>query len=282
MLEVLSEIDSENILNGPLPDTGSRNVILIFWSYSNPESLETVKFIQDLKGSPYGKEFIFIGIHTPEFNFEKSKRGLEKAIHKLGVELTVVADNDFHIWSYFNNQFWPALYLFNKEGDLVGEFVEEFRPNELLNVLEEISGISINRSKFPIAIGTARKKLYLGTTRGDVDNSGTKQGYGVSEYSVPENISGNRFLLSGIWNLQSEYAEAVSDECYLVVRNENGTVCVIAGSDNEAEIIAETARQTENVKVLEPGLYGPFRNSLSNIKKIRVGKGIRVYALILE
>lgn len=59
---------------------------------------------------------VIIGVHAPEFSFEKKRRNVEQAIQDAHIEYPVVLDNDFALWSAYNNQYWPAKYFIDKNG----------------------------------------------------------------------------------------------------------------------------------------------------------------------
>jgi len=62
--------------------------------------------------------FTIIGIHTPEFAYERNIKEVQKAVNKYGLSFPVVQDNDFQTWTNYNNRYWPAFYLVDKQGNI--------------------------------------------------------------------------------------------------------------------------------------------------------------------
>ena len=70
-----------------------------------------------------------IGIHTPEFDFEKSRERVAASIRDHGLKFPVMMDNDYAYWKKLGNRYWPTFYLADKEGNLAGSFYGETHPN---------------------------------------------------------------------------------------------------------------------------------------------------------
>lgn len=88
----------------------------------------------------FGKRgFLVIGIHTPEFEFEKARRRVLTAIEKFGITHPVMMDNDYAYWKALNNRYWPAFYLVDKKGNIVQGIAGEMHEGtERARVVDEI------------------------------------------------------------------------------------------------------------------------------------------------
>jgi thiol-disulfide isomerase/thioredoxin len=93
------------------------NVVLVsFWTYSCINCIRTIPYINAWAAKYRDRGFVIIGVHTPEFAFEKRIDNVQKAIANLGIGYPVAIDSDFRLWRAFGNQYWPAFYLIDSEG----------------------------------------------------------------------------------------------------------------------------------------------------------------------
>ncbi len=106
------------INSGPLTLASQRGkvVLIDFWTYTCVNCIRTLPYLKQWheKYAPYG--LVIIGVHTPEFEFEKLRENVEKAVKEYGLEYAIAQDNDYGTWNAFNNRFWPAKYLIDREG----------------------------------------------------------------------------------------------------------------------------------------------------------------------
>ncbi len=94
-------------------------VILVhFWTFECINCIHTLPAIQGYWEKYREKPFVILGVHTPEFTFEKSADHLRDAIKKDGLTYPVVQDNDFATWNAFGNQYWPAAYIIDAQGNI--------------------------------------------------------------------------------------------------------------------------------------------------------------------
>ena len=157
-----SEIEQENVYINPdheIPDyqnlewinsdpisigesIGNGEIVLIdFWTYTCVNCIRTFPFLNEWNQKYKDDGLKIIGVHTPEFEFEKVKKNIIKSVKKNNLEYPIVLDNDFEIWDEFKNRYWPAKYLFNTKGEIVythfgeGGYVEAEK--EIRKLLEE-------------------------------------------------------------------------------------------------------------------------------------------------
>jgi cytochrome c biogenesis protein CcdA/thiol-disulfide isomerase/thioredoxin len=93
-------------------------VLVDFWTYSCINCLRTLPYIKAWNERYKDSGLVIIGVHTPEFPFEKDEANVRKAIHDLGVTYPVAMDNDYRIWRNFNNEYWPADYFIDATGKI--------------------------------------------------------------------------------------------------------------------------------------------------------------------
>jgi thiol-disulfide isomerase/thioredoxin len=121
------------------PDALRRRVVLIeFWTFACPNCQRTLPFLRQMHGR-YRPRLAVIGVHTPEFPFERAPQNVASAVREQGLDFPVVLDNDYVAWNAYRNRGWPSLYLVDRAGRLryrhIGEGdyqVTEAAINELL------------------------------------------------------------------------------------------------------------------------------------------------------
>src|ERR1700685_2498764 len=91
-------------------------VLVDFWTYSCINCLRTLPYVKAWYAKYKDRGLVIIGVHTPEFPFEKDESNVRKAVHDLGVTYPVAMDNDYRIWRSFNNEYWPAHYFIDATG----------------------------------------------------------------------------------------------------------------------------------------------------------------------
>ena len=99
-------------------DTRGRVVLVDFWTYTCINWLRTLPYIRAWAHRYQDHGLVVVGVHTPEFDVEHDLGNVRRAITDLGVDYPVVVDNDYAIWSAFDNHYWPALYLIDAQGDI--------------------------------------------------------------------------------------------------------------------------------------------------------------------
>jgi thiol-disulfide isomerase/thioredoxin len=92
-----------------------RVVLLEFWTFACVNCQRTLPFLRQMHGR-YRPEFTVVGVHTPEFAFERSLQNVERAVREQDLEYPVGVDNDFVAWNAYGNRYWPAMYLIDRAG----------------------------------------------------------------------------------------------------------------------------------------------------------------------
>src|SRR5215831_18923365 len=91
-------------------------VLVNFWTYSCINSLRELPYIQAWAAKYKDAGLVVIGVHAPEFGFEKDRANVEAAIREIGVAFPVAVDSDHTIWRAFGNEYWPADYFIDGKG----------------------------------------------------------------------------------------------------------------------------------------------------------------------
>ncbi len=106
-------------INSPpleVEDLRGKVVLVDFWTYSCINCLRTLPYIRGWADKYKDQGLVVIGVHSPEFSFEKSSSNVHRALQDLRISYPIAVDSDFSIWRSFNNHYWPALYFVDAQG----------------------------------------------------------------------------------------------------------------------------------------------------------------------
>ncbi len=199
-------------------DFEGKVVLLDFFTYSCVNCLRTLKHLRELHKKYSSLGLLIIGIHTPEFEFEKSPANVEKALKDLKIKWPVVMDNDLNLWHLLANKYWPTKYLANPAGKIVYSHVGEGKYLETENEIRTLFNLDpIEAEKFkledPLKTNFCLKptpETYLGYHRGKPANEEELVYDMPYNFVKPEIIAEDRFALDGQFNLKPEFVESVN------------------------------------------------------------------------
>ena len=209
-----------------LKDFNGKVVIIDFWTYSCINCIRTIPYLNAWHDKYSSKGLVIVGVHSPEFEFEKDPGNVQRAIEKFGIKYAVVQDNDFATWRAYGNRFWPHKFLVDADGfvrfDHIGEGAYEETEHVIQELLRErdakvqleegMVASEIKEIVDPSRIGTP--ELYLGyyRARQNPGNQSFKPDETIS-YTFPAdgNFRPNYFYFEGTWENAAEYAELESD-----------------------------------------------------------------------
>ena len=142
-------------------------VLVDFWTYTCINCIRTLPYLKSWHEKYSDKGLVIIGVHAPEFEFEKDADNVEGAIKDFGITYPVMQDNDFVTWKAYKNRYWPAKYLIDQDGNIRYTHFGEGDYDETESAIQELLALSA-----PVANPTYRTygrtpELYLGTTRWD-------------------------------------------------------------------------------------------------------------------
>lgn len=91
-------------------------VLIDFWTYSCINCIHTLPYVQALHEKYADEGLVVLGVHAPEFQYERKLKNVQAAVKKNGLTYPIVQDNEFATWRAYKNRYWPAVYLIDKEG----------------------------------------------------------------------------------------------------------------------------------------------------------------------
>jgi thiol-disulfide isomerase/thioredoxin len=185
-------------------------VLVDFWTYSCINCVRTLPYITAWDAKYRDKGLVIIGVHSPEFEFEKKLDNVQAATVKYGIHYPVALDSDLATWSAFKNQYWPAHYLIDKNGQVVYTHFGEGDYDVTENNIRVLLGLGPEKAEAPMTTDQAAhadsgqtQETYLGYSRaknfvGDATHDK------AADYTFPNNLPLNNWALSGAWKIGAE------------------------------------------------------------------------------
>ena len=155
------------------------------------------------------KGLVIIGVHSPEFEFEKKLDNVKAATGKYGIKYPVALDSNLATWSNFKNQYWPAHYLIDKQGRVIYTHFGEGDYNITENNIRALLGLgpetADNGEKPPNYPGAQSPETYLGYARAQNFSSNEPAAHDeTAHYSFPNTLLLNQWALDGDWKIAAE------------------------------------------------------------------------------
>ena len=243
-------------------------VLVNFWTYSCINVLRTVPHIIEWNAKYADKGLVIVGVHTPEFEFEKNIDYVNISLQKYGIKYPVIQDNDYKIWNAYENNYWPRMYLVDPQGYIVYDKIGEGEYNQTEKVIQSLlaerngnkkienmdqnttfpyenksqfdstNNIS-NFIKHPVDFSKIKTpELYFG-------NQGSKSAIGNTEgvhlgqtvtYTIPSlngSIKPNTIYLEGKWKINHDNVELQSDSGRISILYSAKSVNLVAGGNGQ-------------------------------------------------
>jgi len=235
-------------------------VLVDFWTYSCINCIRTLPYLRGYwdKYEETGK-FILLGVHTPEFAFEKLASNVREAIRRHQLTYPIVQDNDYGTWRAFSNRYWPAKYLIDAKGVIryvhFGEGAYEETDEAIAALLGEI-GVTVEGEEIAEEEANGRQprspETYLGTR--SWSSLGNRQGGpsdNVISYAAPASLKLHSYYLVGDWQLMDdEYQVSRSDDAEIRMKFLGGEANLVLGSENDQPISVDVFIDGVKSKVL--------------------------------
>jgi len=196
-------------------------VLVDFWTYSCINCIRSLPYVRGWADKYKDHGLVVIGVHAPEFAFEKNPANVAKAVKDLGVDYPVALDNDYAIWQGFNNQYWPAHYFIDARGqirhhhfgegeyrqseDVIRQLLAEAGQKNLPGgyVRDDHRGVEAAASNDP----TRSPETYVGYARARNFVGGRVARDEAHDYRAPAALAANQWSLDGRWTVHDEDAQ---------------------------------------------------------------------------
>jgi cytochrome c biogenesis protein CcdA/thiol-disulfide isomerase/thioredoxin len=236
-----------------------RVVLIDFWTYTCINCLRTLPYLRAWDERYRDRGLTIVGVHTPEFDFEKDTANVRAAIARNHLRYPVAQDNDYGTWDAWGNQYWPAKYLIDAKGQVrfahfgEGDYDET---EQAIRALLPDRDLGAPAGKQPGEVpGDASPETYLGAARASGWEPAVQTG--VHDYPGVSRLDADRFALGGRWRVDDESATAVKDatlrahvrgkSVYLVLGG-SGRVDVTVDGEHERTVTVDGQRLYELMK----------------------------------
>ena len=244
-----------------LADLKGKVVLVDFWTYSCINCIRTLPYVTKWYDTYKNDGFVIVGVHTPEFTFEHDTNNVKNAISQFGIYYPVVQDNDYGIWTSYNNEYWPADYLINQKGEIVEEHFGEGNYDKTENDIRYLLGLnttSIKASSDNLS-QIQSPEMYFGTDRlanltPDQAPSSTPKNYTLSQ-----NLSLNNFSFGGQWQFSGPNVQLIGNSGQINLKFHSGKLYMVAASQKPATLtITVDGKQQPSITVQASKLYTLF------------------------
>lgn len=224
-------------INSPplnMKDLRGKVVLVDFWAYSCINCIRTLSYMTAWDEKYRDKGLVIIGVHAPEFDFEKKQENVQRAVTKYGIKYPVALDNDLETWRNFNNQYWPAHYLIDRSGNVAythfGEGNYDVTENNIRMLLGEKEKTVTENKPAPFIAGQT-PETYLGYAR--MENMSERQSVDANQsaiYDSPPSLPQDFWGLRGLWKVESQKIIASGNDAVLRLHFKARKVFVVLGT----------------------------------------------------
>lgn len=256
-------------------DSLKGKVILIdFWTYSCINCIRTFPILKNWYAKYHDKGLVIIGIHSPEFEFEKNPDNVKYAVKKYGLLYPIALDNNYTTWRNFENEYWPAQYLIDKSGSVVykhfGEGGEEVTERNIIALLGMSSHKLINIEQEAYS-ASQTPETYLGYQRAMrfAGEAGLIQNKTVT-YQYPTELPADQWALQGQWTVYADRIVSASAGAAIKLHFNAGKVFAVMG----------VTLPPGQVTILLNGKSAPVESGKDAVKNIITIKMKELYKIV--
>jgi len=233
-------------LNSPplTPDELRGKVVLVdFWTYTCINWLRTLAWVRAWAEKYENDGLVVIGVHTPEFPFERDEDNVREAVQEMAIRYPVALDPDFGVWNAFSNSYWPAIYIADTDGRIRYHHYGEGDYDECEQVVQQLlrdAGrevgdelVSVTPEGFEVQADWANLKTpetYVGYQQGQ--NFASAADLVIDDprtYSVPEPLNPNEWALAGRWAVESRASVSQEPDAKIAFRFHARDVNLVMG-----------------------------------------------------
>jgi thiol-disulfide isomerase/thioredoxin len=191
-------------------------VLVDFWTYTCINCIRTLPYLKAWDKRYRKAGLVIVGVHTPEFPFERDESNVRDAIAQNDLHYPVVQDNDYAVWQAYQNQYWPASYFIDAKGQVryvhFGEGAYGEKEQVIRELLQEAGrrpGARASARGEKASPGVTTPETYLGAARAERFANG-KIVAGARDYEQPGELRPDQLGYGGRWRIGAEAATAVA------------------------------------------------------------------------
>lgn len=283
-------------------------VLYDIWTYSCINCVRTLPYITAWDDKYADQGLLIVGIHSPEFEFEKDPQNVKIAVEKHGINYPVVLDNEMETWKAFENRYWPRKYIADHEGFIRYDHIGEGGYQETEKIIQKLLseravalGIQMNSASQLVDIEEFEHtlfrtpELYFGYYFAQNRNQlGSQEGFQpekIVTYSEPEKIDLHKFYPTGVWKNHEDGMKLISETGTIKLLYNAKEVNIVTEGNAELEIFLDDVPidsgyagtdivSGNKVRVSEPNIYNIISSeeSATHTMEIKItGKGFKIF-----
>lgn len=241
-------------------------VLIDFWAYSCINCLRTLPHVTRWYDQYKDKGLVVVGVHSPEFPFEKQEGNVRDAIKKYNIHYPVAQDNDLATWDAWDNQYWPAEYLVDQRGNVVAHHFGEGNYAEMENAIRTLLGLprladakAETDKDAPDFSQLGSPEMYFGSDRSQNNASPEGARTGTRDFTAPSRLELNQFALVGRWEIGRQNASLVGANGEIRLHFKAKKVHMVASANDPVTLeIAVDGKPQAPVTVQASQLYTLF------------------------
>ncbi|WP_460799838.1 cytochrome c biogenesis protein DipZ [Microbacterium sp. GXF0217] len=272
-----------------LEDLRGQVVLIDFWAYSCINCQRSIPHVVAWDEAYADAGLQVIGVHSPEYAFEKDPGNVAAGIADFGIEYPVALDNNLSTWTNYRNRYWPAHYLIDAEGvvrhisfgegnyaateKLIRELLETADPDVSLPEPTEIEDTTPE-------VGSTTRETFLGSSK-DVNYGGDgRYGAGTSDFELPDEQPEDSFALEGSWEIATQYATPGDDGGTIRLDYRASEVRMVLAGSGEITIRDADGEQRTLTVDGTPRSYEAVKTDAADrgVITVEVPAGVEVYS----
>ncbi len=263
-------------------------VLMDFWTYSCINCIRTQPFLRKMWETYKDDGLVIVGVHTPEFAFEKVPANVETAFKKAGLEYPIALDAEYATWLAYNNHYWPAGYFFDRQGRLRHTHFGEGDYNQQEDIIRQLLAETKTLTDEPAHIASPNFQLtrthetYFGSLRLE-SLANPEREDGVEKEYILKDTAADQWSLGGKWKITEEYSAGLEAGAMFQMNVESNAMHLVLGTMGGPRTIKVTVdgEGAGTIQVDEKQLYtvARFPNGGRHTVKIELlQSGVEFYA----
>jgi cytochrome c biogenesis protein CcdA/thiol-disulfide isomerase/thioredoxin len=238
-------------------------VLVDFWTYSCINCIRTLPHVTKWYDTYKDKGLVVIGVHTPEFPFEKETGNVQTAVNNLGIKYPVAQDNNYATWNAYKNEYWPAEYLIDQNGNIVYEDSGEGQYDQMENAIHQLLGITdkVNKENGQDLSGVHSPEMYFNLRRIKYLTPDQLPSQQPKEYNFNDHLALNNFAIDGLWQFNNENTQLIKGPGKIHLHFSSGKLFMVAASEKPITIkIIVDGKAQPDITVQLSQLYTLFNS----------------------
>ncbi|MBI2558754.1 thioredoxin family protein [Candidatus Woesearchaeota archaeon] len=261
-------------------------VLVDFWTYTCINCIRTLPYLKDWDKKYHDKGLVIVGVHTPEFEFEKKYENVLKAVNDYQLKYAVAQDNNYATWSSYQNRYWPHKFLIDIDGYIRYDHIGEGSYDETEKMIQLLLNERMERlgKKDKIETGTSNilspdvdfskigtPEIYFGYQfdRGNLGYDNLKPD-STTDFKLSPKPSKNLVYLEGKWKYNADNMELISDEGTVMLAFEAKKINMVAGSGGKSDAYVFLDNSPLNEKTKGSDMLVKDGKSIINISEYKL------------